>query len=60
MIYYPVPLQDQKAFKELAHTPVPLKNTVELCQNVLSLPMHTELSNEQLEYICDTVHTFFA
>ncbi|MDX1407309.1 MAG: DegT/DnrJ/EryC1/StrS family aminotransferase, partial [Saprospiraceae bacterium] len=60
MIYYPVPLQEQRAFLELVRTPVSLDNTNQLCDTVLSLPMHTELTEDQLDYICDTIHAFFA
>ena len=60
MIYYPVPLQEQKAFRELVRTPVSLEHTNDLCQRVLSLPMHTELSADQLDHICDTIEAYFA
>lgn len=59
MIYYPVPLQEQKAFEGLIRTPVPLDVTTELCQTVMSLPMHSELDSVQVEYICDHIREFF-
>ncbi len=59
MIYYPVPLQDQKAFAGLLRTPVSLSVTEELCKTVLSLPMHSELAPEQVEYICEQIREFF-
>jgi dTDP-4-amino-4,6-dideoxygalactose transaminase len=58
MIYYPLPLYDQDAFKpftELRYLPV----TDHLCKSVISLPMHTELSTEQLDFISSTVKAFF-
>lgn len=59
MIYYPVPLYDQEAFKnndaEITFLPV----TDYLCRGVLSLPMHTELDQKQLEYIAAGVASFF-
>jgi dTDP-4-amino-4,6-dideoxygalactose transaminase len=58
MVYYPVPLHQQKAFdiyKTEQHYPV----TESLCNEVLSLPMHTELTEEQLELITSTVSAFF-
>ena len=58
MIYYPVPLQEQEAFKGMVKTPVPLTHTAELCTRVLSLPMHTELDEVQLTYICDSIRAF--
>ncbi|HHH50623.1 MAG TPA: DegT/DnrJ/EryC1/StrS family aminotransferase [Saprospiraceae bacterium] len=57
MIYYPVPLYKQKAYQSSFEKELP--NTEFLCQSVLSLPMHTELSEEILEYICDGVQAFF-
>lgn len=59
MIYYPVPLQEQKAFEGLIRTPGSLENTTELCQTVLSLPMHSELDSAQVEYICEHIRAFF-
>lgn len=57
MIYYPVPLYAQDAFRpftDLTHLPV----TEQLCQEVLSLPIHTELDSEQLNYIVESVNSF--
>ncbi len=59
MIYYPVPLQDQKAFQGVVKTPVSLDVTTELCKTVVSLPMHSELDTTQVEYICDHIREFF-
>jgi len=59
MIYYPVPLQNQKAFEGLIKTPVSLEVTSELCETVISLPMHSELESVQVEYICDHIKAFF-
>ena len=50
-IYYPLPLNEQEAFKSICKTPLSLKNTYELCKSVLSLPMHTELTEEQQNFI---------
>jgi len=53
MIYYPVPLHLQKAFAHLGfhHGDFPVAET--LCESVISLPMHTELDEEQLVYITE-------
>jgi UDP-2-acetamido-2-deoxy-ribo-hexuluronate aminotransferase len=59
MIYYPVPLYNQEAFKA-STTPKTLPVTEQLCEEVLSLPMHTELDDEQLSYIVKTIQNFFA
>ncbi len=55
MIYYPVPLNKQKAYLQEGSYPV----TNELCDCVLSLPMHTELDEEQLQFISESISGFF-
>lgn len=61
MIYYPVPLQEQNAFKAIIQQPTgDLSTTIQLCQEVLSLPMHPNLEQEQLEFITDAVHRYFS
>jgi len=59
MIYYPVPLHKQEVFKFLAHTGDILTNSVVLSQQVISLPMHTELTIEQQDYIIAAIKEFF-
>jgi UDP-2-acetamido-2-deoxy-ribo-hexuluronate aminotransferase len=60
MIYYPLPLYKQKAFENfIVNNKVELTNTEELCKSVISLPMHSELEIEQLDYICDQIKLFF-
>jgi UDP-2-acetamido-2-deoxy-ribo-hexuluronate aminotransferase len=58
-IYYPVPLHLQHAYKDLGYTAGDLPVSEALCGKVLSLPMHTELEEEQLAYISDQIQTFF-
>ena len=55
MIYYPVPLHLQRAYRDARYQPGDFPVAERLCQCVLSLPMHTELSAEQLEYIARSV-----
>lgn len=58
MIYYPIPLYKQEAFKPfttVTHLPV----TEQLCQEVISLPIHTEMTVEMITYISDTVTNYF-
>ncbi len=59
MIYYPLPLNEQEAFKGRGRKVGDLLITKELCQSVLSLPIHTEMNEEQLSYIADNVREFF-
>lgn len=58
MIYYPVPLHQQKAYASPSYRDEDFKVTNQLCKDVISLPMHTELSEEQLHYITSTVIEF--
>jgi UDP-2-acetamido-2-deoxy-ribo-hexuluronate aminotransferase len=58
MVYYPVPLHRQKAFQYLGLRDADFPVTEKLCCSVLSLPMHTELDEEQLEYICRHIKEF--
>lgn len=51
MIYYPVPLHLQKAFEYLGKKRGDFPVAEMLCDRVISLPMHTELSLDQLDYI---------
>lgn len=51
MIYYPVPLHRQKAYQNSDYSDKDFIVTEELCKTVISLPIHTELSKEQLNYI---------
>lgn len=58
MIYYPVPLHLQKAYAYLGYKEGNLPVTEECCKKVISLPMHTELDEEQLAYICNKLKNF--
>lgn len=58
MIYYPVPAHSQKMFDDLDVTCADLSITDWLTTRVFSLPMHTELTNEQLQYITESVIEF--
>jgi len=57
-IYYPVPLHLQKAYADERYKEADFKNTNELVNTVLSLPMHTELDHEQQDFIIKTVLDF--
>ncbi len=58
MIYYPVPLHKQKAYKDERYDKIDFSNTEALNECVISLPMHTELTEEQLEFITNAVIEF--
>jgi dTDP-4-amino-4,6-dideoxygalactose transaminase len=57
MIYYPVALRKQKAYYQESND-ADFVNTDKLLDQVISLPMHTELDDEQLKYITDAVLEF--
>lgn len=59
MIYYPVPLHLQKAYAYLGYGSGDFPVSEYLANHVLSLPMHTELTEEQLKYITTSVLEFF-
>lgn len=59
MIYYPVPLRKQKAYDTGGYKDEDFPNTNRLVKEVISLPMHSELTEEQLKYITQTVLSFF-
>ncbi|GAB2771991.1 DegT/DnrJ/EryC1/StrS family aminotransferase [Rhabdobacter roseus] len=59
MIYYPQPLHRQPAYRSIGRVVGDLAVTEDLCQRVISLPMHTELSNVQIEYICESILDYF-
>ncbi len=58
MIYYPVPLHKQKAYMDERYDKIDFSNTEALNECVISLPMHTELTDEQLKYITESVIAF--
>jgi dTDP-4-amino-4,6-dideoxygalactose transaminase len=58
MIYYPVPAHRQNMFSFLKLPAVDLPVTDWLTQHVISLPIHTELDNEQLDFIVNYVNSF--
>jgi UDP-2-acetamido-2-deoxy-ribo-hexuluronate aminotransferase len=60
MIYYPIPLYKQKAFSHYAPEDIVLHITEKHCEEVLSLPIHTEMKDDDLIAIIDGVKSFFA
>ena len=59
MIYYPLPLYKQDAFKKYVKKGFNLPVTEALCTEVLSLPIHTEMNEDTLKYITESVKNFF-
>jgi UDP-2-acetamido-2-deoxy-ribo-hexuluronate aminotransferase len=59
MIYYPLPLYKQEAFQQFVNSDFKLDVTETLCNEVISLPIHTEMELESMEYVCNQVISFF-
>lgn len=59
LVYYPVPMQEQTAFKVHVRHGGDLSVAKRLSQTVLSLPIHTEMDGEMLEYIVEKIRFFY-
>lgn len=59
MIYYPMPLPCQPIYQNSCICDPYIKNAMELPYSVLSLPMHSELTNRQQDIIIETIKLFF-
>ena len=59
-VYYPIPLHLQKAYKDERYNESDFPVTNQLVKQVISLPMHTELDDEQIEFITTTIKNFLA
>jgi dTDP-4-amino-4,6-dideoxygalactose transaminase len=58
MIYYPVPLHFQKAYIKAGFGEGSFPVTEMLSKTVISLPIHTEMKKEELEFICEKIRQF--
>jgi len=57
-VYYPIPLHKQKAYQDTRYNEADFLVTNQLIKEVISLPMHTELDDEQIEFITSKVKAF--
>jgi len=57
-VYYPIPLHSQKAYVDKRYNEADFPVTNQLIKEVISLPMHTELDDEQIEFITSKVIEF--
>jgi len=57
-VYYPVPLHNQKAYQDCRYNEADFKVTNQLIKEVISLPMHTELDDEQIAFITSKIKAF--
>lgn len=58
MVYYPLAIHQQKAYQQFKRN-FPLSVSEQLCNEVLSLPMHTELDEKQIVFISENIANFF-
>lgn len=59
MIYYPLPLYKQEAFEQYVPNDFSLPVTEMLCQEVISLPIHTEFNQEVSDFVISEIKNFF-
>ena len=57
-VYYPIPLHLQKAYTNSHYKSEDFKVTLEIVNQVISLPMHTELTDDQIDFITDSIKEF--
>jgi dTDP-4-amino-4,6-dideoxygalactose transaminase len=60
MIYYPVPLHLQNAYRRPGFGENSFPLTENLSRTVISLPIHTEMNEEELSYICSQIKSFYS
>ena len=58
MIYYPVPLYKQEAFSKYVDPNFKIDNIENLCNNVFSLPIHSEIENSKQDAVIEAVQSF--
>ena len=59
LIHYPVPAHMQEAYRYLNYNPGSLPNTESICQRILSLPMYPGLTDEQVDFVIESICEFY-
>ena len=59
-VYYPIPLHKQKAYQDNRYNEADFTVTNQLVKQVISVPMHTELEDDQIEFITTKIKEFIA
>ncbi len=59
-VYYPIPLHEQPCFANLGYSRGDFPISEQLAQTVLALPIHSDLTEHQIEYVVDQVATFYS
>ena len=57
-IHYPIPIHLQEAFKDLGYTKGDFPITEEMADEIVSLPMFPEMSDQQISHIVDSILAF--
>ncbi len=60
MVYYPIPVHLQEAYRQYGNQSGDFPVAEQLCKDVISLPIHTEMKEEVQEYIIDQIKAFFS
>ncbi|MNL68477.1 DegT/DnrJ/EryC1/StrS aminotransferase family protein [compost metagenome] len=60
MVYYPIPVHLQEAYKVHGYKSGDFPVAEKLCQEVISFPIHTEMKNEVQDYIVENIKSFFS
>ena len=58
MIYYPIPLHKQKAYKKFRILTNPLVNSEDACNQVISIPIHGYISNLEVDKVISYINKF--
>ena len=58
-LHYPIPIHLQKAYKQLNHKSGDYPISEMNAKNCLSLPIYSELKTEQINYVCESIHSFY-
>lgn len=58
-VYYPIPLHLQKCFEYLGHKRGDFPVAERVCGEILALPMFPELTDDEVDYVCDAIVSFF-
>jgi dTDP-4-amino-4,6-dideoxygalactose transaminase len=59
LIHYPIPAHLQKAYAYLNYKPGSLPNTEKATQRIVSLPMYPELTNDEIDYVIESIRSYF-
>jgi dTDP-4-amino-4,6-dideoxygalactose transaminase len=59
-VHYPTPMPLMPAYARFEFTPADFPVASAACGEILSLPMFPEMTNEQQDHVCQTIHCFFA